>query len=246
MIFKTLEVGGLWPAIHGMRNPKNSWKLSDTCRSLVTGDDGVSIRVDIGPKDLTLAQKLIKGGSVHSKFMRQIMVWVDITAPIYWWSEFDTYKVGVVRDSCSTMHTLIATIQGLKNDSEFVYWTEHPDLKHPPASILNLYETSDISDEDCTVEAVSQATLTMFKLILSKDVIGLTQSQLKRALKKILPSSWLQMSTISMSYENIRNMVIWRRNHELPEWHAGFTNWVRTLPYAKELILYGLEEDACD
>ena len=209
--FKTLEVAGIAPAIRGMRNPKKSWDRSDSYKD----PTGKSV---IGPKDLELAQTLIKGGDVHSKFLRQIMVWVDITAPLYWWSEFDTYKVGVTRDSCSTMHTLLNEIKTLD-----------PDINQ--GDIANLFEIADVHDVNDILEVFRKLRAIALDPVLSV-------SEKKTRAKRILPSSFLLLSTVSMSYQNLRNMVRWRQTHELPAWRVDFTEWVKTLPYADDLIFF--------
>lgn len=237
MKLDTLEVAGLIPAMHGMRNPKKSWHCSDT----VWGDAHIPI---VGPKDMELAQRLINGGDCHSKFMRQIMVWVEITAPIYWWSEFDTYKVGVSRNSCSTMHTLISEIGNLSNNKEFLDWLALYDDRTAnnvaPDSVLEMFEVS--KDSQYETEAVSQAVANMYHLVKVAESTNRPARNLKKALKRILPSSWRQESTICMSYQNIRNMLLWRRNHDLSEWRIDFVHWAATLPYAKELLFLGMED----
>lgn len=228
MKLKTLEVAGFSAALHGMRNPKNSWLKSD---STVV----YSKLPAIGPADLKLAQSLIAGGPVHSKFLRQIMVWVDITAPVYWWSEFDTYKVGVVRDSCSTMHTLVNTIQSLSGDESVVSWISNGGVV--PDSVLSLFEV-DKSDLE-TKAIIGDVFKELYRISLNTEIDA---SYRLRTLKKLLPSSWLQLSTITMSYQNIRSMLIDRHNHRLSEWNTDFVNWAHTLPYAEEFLFYKIKE----
>lgn len=238
MVFKTKEVAGILPAMEGMRNPKASWHLNDT-----VWEDGLV--PTIGPNDLELARKLISGGEEHAKFMRQIMVWVDITAPIYWWSEFDTYKVGTTRNSCSTMHTLVKEIKGLEEDPEFMAWYHSGSDLKVPECVTSLFEL----DRDnlpypayvATVTEISTAMRAMYGMIRTQRLDSLSTRGLKIVLKRMLPSSWLQKATVSMSYQNVRRAVIQRHNHELKEWSQDFVSWASKLPYARELIFQGME-----
>ena len=178
----------------------------------------------LGPNDLELAQKLIIAGSEHCKFMRQIFVSVDITAPLYWWKEFDTYKVGTTANSTSTMHKLTAA----------------PITKE-------MFEFND--DSDNIVVSQGKSINGEWELVFTDyidDIINMCENlRLKyletqdksywRALVQILPNAFLQTRTVSFSYANLRNIYFQRRNHKLKEWHQ-FCNWIATLPYAKELI----------
>ena len=178
----------------------------------------------IGPNDMGLARRLITGGNEHRKFLRQIFVSVDITAPLYWWKEFDTYKVGTTANSTSTMHKLASTpitLDCFEIDDyapDVVYFTHDGDT-------LTDYTVSDIVSniiED--LEALRQ------KYNETKD---------KRYWKELirwLPNGWLQTRTITMNYENLRSMYHQREHHKLTEWHS-FCDWVKSLPYAQELII---------
>lgn len=220
MRFEETDVWGFRHAFRGMRNPKNSWHLSD---SYADRNPDAPIDFVIGEKDLTLAQTLIKGGSEHRKFMRQIFVSVDIVAPLYWWKEFDTYKVGTTSNSCSTMHKLSST----------------------PIT-LECFETDDFDDE-----YVDGAEIINFLSMLEKLRQKFNETKKKKYWKELirwLPDSWLQKRTITMNYENIFTMIRQRQNHKLNEWsgrdEAAFQNfiaWAHTLPYANELLFYGLE-----
>lgn len=237
MELNTLEVAGFMPAItQAMRNPLNSWANSDSFM-----DDGGNFC--LGDADRKLAQQLICAGTEHAKFMRQIQVWVNITAPIYWWSEFDTYKVGVVRNSCSTMHKLIHTIQALNKDEEFTAWrcslTPVPGHKPlpTPKCVLQLFQTPAGGDCDLDVSTyVGQTVLFMYDLLHAENKLFALQQ-----LKRVLPSTWLQKSTVTLSYQAINTMVMQRRNHRLPEWSDTFIAWVKTLPYAEELIFFNID-----
>ena len=214
MQFEKTEISSFKPALRGMRNPMNSWAKSDTNQCLH----------HIGPNDLDLAQRLIRGGPEHAKFMRQIMVWVDITAPLYWWKEFDTYKVGTVANSTSTMHKLAAA-PITKEMFEF----DEPWLVINKYTITHGGECETVFD-DYTDDIVDMCENLRLKYKETND------RAYWRALVQILPNAFLQKRTVSLSYANLRNIYFQRRNHKLKEWHQ-FCDWVATLPYAKELIM---------
>lgn len=193
-------------AVYSARNPMNSWHKSDS-----------DLENDIlGKNDLDLAKRLCKAGTDHRKFLRQIFVSVDITAPLYWYKEYDTYKVGTTANSCSTMHKIHS----------------------------KPIELSDFSIDNFTVEdGVVDMELNDFFINVIADCEQLRQKFLEtkdkrywRGLVQLLPSSYNQMRTCTMTYENLRNMYHARKNHKLTEWHT-FCEWVETLPYAKELII---------
>lgn len=188
----------------------------------------------IGPKDLELAQRLILAGPEHCKFMRQIFVSVDITAPIYWWKEFDTYKIGTAANSTSTMHKLTSkpiTIDNFETeglDLDLIANTLGADLfvgdDEEPIELTAPWRLKDIWDwiiEEC--ENLRQ------KYIETQD------KRYWKALIQFLPEAWLQKRTVTMSYANLRNMYFQRRDHKLIEWH-NFCDWIKSLPYAGELI----------
>ena len=196
------DVMNLENAIRGARNPMNSWDRTDSSYD----NDGNYI---LGENDLGLAMRLAKAGTDHRKFMRMIFVSVDITAPLYWWKEFDTYKVGTVANSCSTMHK-IHSKELTREDFSFDRLNEES-LKH--MDHLLAY-----------IEDVRQ------KYLETKD------KALWYNLIQLLPSSFNQMRTVTMNYENLRNMYYARRTHKLDEWHV-YCDWIKSLPYAKELII---------
>lgn len=253
MRFDNTEVYGFESAFHGMRNPKESWNKSDSeYKSLASCPDqkyceectydacGGSYDEEyvIGPKDLKLAQDLILAGSEHRKFMRQIMVSVDITAPLYWWKEFDTYKVGTVANSTSTMHKLATTPITLEcfeiDDLYDLYEVDYDNSNRVIDSIWQ-YDDSNAFIEEF-IEYLDDLRL---KYVKTKD---------KRYWKELirwLPESWLQTRTVTMTYENLYAMCSkgQRRFHKLNEWSGqddstlpNFISWARTLPYAQELI----------
>jgi len=219
MKFENTQVFNFEGAFRGMRNPLSSWDRSDSSWHVpYYADEHDADPVDwsdrIGEKDMELAQKLISGGSPHRKFLRQILVSVDITAPIFWWKEFDTYKVGTVANSTSTMHKLATT----------------------PITI-GCFE---LDDYDPTIMDVSG----WIELLedLRKAYLATKDKRLWKELVRWLPEGWLQTRTVTFNYEVIRQMCYWREGHKLSEWKS-FIDWAHTLPYADELIFYGIAEN---
>ena len=226
MKFENTKVMNFDGAFRGMRNPMNSWDRSDSMYGveldLVPAEPcakpekvrGFREVFKIGENDMQLAQKLIAGGSPHRKFIRQIMVCVDITAPLFWWKEFDTYKVGTVANSTSTMHKLAST----------------------PIT-LECFETDDYDD---TIVDPSGFIGMLEKM---RQAYNETKDKrIWTELIRWLPESWLQTRTITFNYEVIRQMCYWREGHKLSEWKS-FIDWAHTLPYADELIFYSGKEN---
>lgn len=201
----TLErtsVMNLENAIRGARNPMNSWNRMDSYYD----EDGNYV---LGENDLGLAQRLRKAGSDHRKFVRQIFVSVDITAPLYWWKEFDTYKVATVANSTSTMHKIHSKPFSIDDFSH----------DHMTPDTLNFMQT--------VVDQLEKIRLTYMEEGKKKeDWYDMIQ---------LLPSSYNQMRTVTMNYETLINIYFARRNHKLVEWHT-FCDWIKTLPYAEEII----------
>ena len=218
MQFERTEVMNFEGAIRGMRNPKESWDKSDSHYG--NNEIGLESYV-IGEKDLELMQTLIRAGSEHRKFMRQIFVSVDITAPLYWWKEFDTYKVGTVSNSTSTMHELASTL-----------------------ITMNCFEMGDFADsEEGSFDYNLYTKSVWSKLIkhleaLRKEFNETKDKRYWKELIRLLPESWLQKRTVTMNYENLLGMCSkgQRRFHKLTEWSEAFIDWARSLPYAQELI----------
>lgn len=210
MKFENTEVYGFKSAMRGMRNPLESWRRNDTVE-----ENG---KVTVGENDLDLAKRLIRSGSEHRKFMRQIFVSVDITGPLYWWKEFDTYKVGTVANSTSTMHKLSST-PITKECFEIDDYNENLDYDGVKlGSVI-----------DAHIDFLESMRL---KYLETKD------REYWKELIRWLPSSWQQTRTVTMSYENLLAMCSkgQRRFHKLTEWSVSFINWARTLPYAQELL----------
>lgn len=215
MKFEHTKVEGFEPAVRGMRNALASWAKSDSHY----GDFGKYI---IGENDIDLAQRLIKAGSPDRKFMRQIQVWVDITAPEYWWSQYDTYKVATVANSTSKMHKLAST----------------PITKS--CFELDDYDGALETDDACV--GIETEIFLNFLENLRQKYLETKNKRYWKELVRWLPEGWLQTRTVSLNYETLRSMYFQRRHHKLTEWHS-FCAWVETLPYAHELILYTGEEE---
>ena len=211
------EVFGWDAAIRGMRNPMNSWDKSDSkhWRETIVGHE-VEYRV-VGRNDLTLMKKLVKAGSDHAKFMRMINVTMDVTAPLYWWKEFDTYKVGTVANSCSTMHKIADKEFKLEDFSH-----EHL-MQGGLGCIKNLCKDLNMCREQYLAKHDKEWWWQMIQL---------------------LPSSYNQKRTVQLNYAVLRNMYPARRNHRLDEWR-DFCSWVESLPYA-ELITLGGNDNGKD
>lgn len=213
------EVFGWEAAIRGMRNPKNSWAKSDSgWHGEFFYATGMPIW-DIGPNDLALMKKLVAAGSDHSKFMRMIHVQCDWEAPLYWWKEADTYKVGTVRNSCSTMHKI----------------TEHE------------FTIDMFAHEYLDAGSIATLESVMFDLnqlrihYLGTDLCETFKKALWYQIIQLLPSSYLQKATMDFNYAVLRNMYHARKAHKQDEWRADFCNWVKTLPYS-DLITMTKEE----
>ena len=205
------QIDGFEAACRGMRNPLNSWAKSDS------NYDELLNEYNIGPADYDLMKRLVSSGTDHSKFMRMITVTCDITAPRYWWTEFDTYKIGTVRNSCSTMHTI----------------TKKP------------FELSDFSNEflsemtdDETMKEYEEDILPYIINTLNKYRDAFNKSAEKKfwwyKIIQLLPQSYNQKATVLLNYQVLKNMYHARKTHKLNEWHR-FCEWVERLPHS-ELI----------
>ena len=203
------EVYGWEAAIRGMRNPMNSWDKSDSYAGYRDYNPSTEKEIFIGPNDLRLMQNLSRAGNDHGKFLRMINVTVDITAPLYWWKEYDTYKVGTVANSCSTMHKIHA--------KEF----ELDDFSHE--HLTDIYE--------CLLEKIIvQLNGAREDYIEHKDKHDWWQ------MIQLLPSSYNQKRTVQLNYQVLKAMYHARINHKLDEWH-NFCDWCESLPYFKEICL---------
>ena len=218
MRFENTQVFNFEGAFRGMRNPFSSWDRSDSKWHIPMeqhdGGDPSESHDQIGEKDIELAQRLISAGPEHRKFLRQIIVSVDITAPLYWLKECDTYKVGTVANSCSTMHKLAYTPITME-------CFELDDYRQDIVDVSGFIEL---------LEDIRQAYLATKNPAVWKELI------------RWLPESWLQKRTFTMNYENVRSIVHQRKGHKLSEWQK-FIDWAHTLPYADELIFYNGKEE---
>ena len=222
---ENVEVMGWEHAIRGMRNPKNSWDKSDTVYGTYWGDidghkcfdnDGFTL----GNNDFDLMKRLRDAGTDHRKYMRMITVYLDITAPLYWWKEFDTYKVGTVANSCSTMHKIHAkefTMDDFSNDN-LILWDVDNNVHIPMG---------------CLQDTINVLNACREKYLETKDKMYWWQ------MIQLLPSSYNQKRTVMLNYEVLANMYKSRKAHKLDEW-INFCEWIEQLPYS-ELII-GREE----
>ena len=236
------EIVGWEHAIRGMRNPKNSWDRSDSCTKgsvwcnefcgepIPTCDKESGLC--IGPNDHNLMSQLAEGGPVHAKYRRMIVVYVDITAPLYWWKEFDTYKIGTVANSCSTMHK-IADKEFTKDDFSHEHLWGAWDIDVPENE----------ADTDCYLEGQYAEVFLPFDILegtikmLNKARELLLETNNKKywwQMIQLLPTSYNQKRTVMLNYEVLVGIYKWRRNHKLDEWHT-FCDWIENLPYS-ELI----------
>ena len=188
-------------AMRGARNPLNSWDRMDSYT-----ENGKFV---MGPNDLDLAKRLCKAGTDHRKFIRMIFVTVDITAPLYWWKEYDTYKVGTVANSTSTMHKI-----------------------HSKPFVMDDFSTDHMNDK--TIKVMNHTIDFLEELRL--DFVNTKDNKSWYSMIALLPESYNQMRTCTFSYENVANMYYSRKNHKLSEWHT-FCDWIESLPYFKELFL---------
>lgn len=268
MKFEKTEVWGFEHAIRGMRNPKESWSLSDSIFGICDEDEFLELIKEypdlkpsdmilrekgrycdvaaIGKNDMKLMRSLIKGGSEHRKFLRQIFISVDITAPVFWWKEFDTYKIGTTANSTSTMHKIASkpiTVDCFEIDDY------RSDLPIDISSVIGVETGSFVK----VLENLRQIYL---DYVAASKRPGLSDSERKhfqklakrywKELIRWLPESWLQTRTVTLTYENIYSMRHQRKDHKLTEWSGkefdeeiatpSFMKWSDSLPYAKEFF----------
>lgn len=252
---ENLHLGPIEPVIRGMRNPMNSWGKSDSktqvyvdpetqireveyldkhveyedlnvSDSFVDGDIwNADVGTKIGPNDLDLMTRLAAAGSVHAKYRRMMTVFIDITAPLYWWKEFDTYKIGTVANSCSTMHKI--------QEKEFTmedFSTEHlfDFTPHAPDDVLPIAVFSN------AIKALNYWRNAYLVALKTEEETGLSAKDIWWQMIQLLPSSYNQKRTVMLNYEVLANIYKYRKDHKLDEWRA-FCKWIETLPYS-ELI----------
>lgn len=242
--FEHTEVLGWEHAIRGMRNPLNSWDKSDSeWTSKYLGSDPfsetayyeVQREYKIGPNDLSLMKRLRNNGTAdHRKFMRMIVVYADIIAPLYWWKEFDTYKVGTVANSCSTMHCIHKHEFTMEDFSyEYLDWTDAPEENYESGDILSLTVKLLNINRNRYNEAVNRLK-TMELSEAERKHISSQKKHFWYNMIQLLPTSYNQKRTVMLNYEVLANMYKSRKDHKLDEWHE-FCDWIRELPYS-ELI----------
>jgi hypothetical protein len=254
------EVVGWEHAIRGMRNPMNSWEKSDSyvrdCDNMPC-EECIYHREDevygslpckgqsspytlneiphLGPNDHDLMMRLAKGGPVHAKYRRMIIVYVDITAPLYWWKEFDTYKIGTVANSCSTMHKIHA--------KEFT----RDDFSCEKLTNDEGADTTFVSSDDGHIHTANFSSLDVLDIVITalnfnrKMFLETKEKIYWEQMIQLLPSSYNQKRTVTMTYENLYNMYQSRKDHKLAEWRVGFCEWAKSLPYS-ELFTMEWEE----
>lgn len=242
--FENTEVMGWESAIRGMRNTMNSWEKSDSRWEpqfdTETGPcHGFFV---IGPNDLSLMARLRNAGTDNRKFMRMITVYVDITAPLYWWKEFDTYKVGTVANSCSTMHKITEKEFTLEDFScEHLLWIDPSDEKVDLVLENLTVDCSGSKDEssvyspfgllNVTIEMLNKCRERYLVALKNEEETGLPAKDIWWQLIQLLPSSYNQRRTVMLNYEVLANIYKSRKNHKLDEWSVGFMAWIESLPY---------------
>lgn len=276
---ENITTAGWEPAIRGARNPMNSWEKSDSLfydyyddsmddvvyhtisgknllKRMDAWDNDISwteLGLKIGPNDLKLLTNLAKAGSDEAKFRRMIVVYADITAPMYWWKEADTYKVGTVRNSCSTMHKIHAKEFTLDDFStEHLLAPEYFLKDDEAADDCGLYAYEISPDEEATKNILNEYEKVNF-FVWPENSLETTVKMLNKCRElylktkdkrfwwqmiQLLPSSYNQRATLMLNYEVLANMYHARKNHKLDEWRE-FCKWIEDLPYAKELIIGG-------
>lgn len=212
---ENIEIFNFDGAMRGLRNPMNSWDKSDS----YTDEIGI---FNIGSNDIKLAQRMLNGGPEESKFMRQIMICMDIDAPLFFWKEFDTYKVGTTANSCSTMHKLTSNEIGAQN---FSFDMEIADFPKEYQELISMIRVNSVHYCEQLRKAYEK----------TKD------KRIWRALIEILPEGWNQRRTWTANYQVLRNIYFQRRNHKLDEWRE-LCKIIESLPYGKELICYEKEK----
>ena len=224
---ENVEVFGWEAAIRGMRNPLNSWEKSDskvhTCECEQWPHNIKKSFDEVGPNDLDLMKRLRNAGTDHRKFMRMISVYIDITAPLYWWKEFDTYKVGTVANSCSTMHKIAAKEFTLEDFS-----CEHLNDDCMACNIVYGDHSDCLTSLDIFKYTIEGLNYWRRRYLTTKNKGDWWQ------MIQLLPSSYNQRRTVMLNYEVLANMYKSRKDHKLDEWR-DFCKWIKTLPYS-ELI----------
>lgn len=220
--------------IEGMRNPMNSWGKMDsyTIYEVDTDDESIGEVFNMGENDHSLMMNLAKNGPVHAKYRRMIPVWVTLTAPLYWWKEFDTYKVGTVANSCSTMHKIQAKEFTLEDFS-----CEHliQDWDCPDKKIGKVMDYTPMQRLLETINCLNVAREKYLVAVKTESETGLSAKDIWWQMIQLLPSSYNQKRTVMLNYEVLANIYESRKNHKLDEWHV-FCDWISELPYSELII----------
>lgn len=242
------NVVGLEPSIRGMRNPMNSWEKSDSgyccddCENFGSCTVMADCAFQVGHNDHELMLQLATGGSVHAKYRRMIVVYVDITAPLYWWKEFDTYKVGTVANSCSTMHKIHAK-EFVREDFSYDHligdrglcWSEGmiagPECNNSPMDVL-----------DIIIDALNIYRQKYLTAVKTEEYTGLPAKDIWWQMIQLLPSSYNQKRTVMLNYEVLAGIYQHRRNHKLDEWRE-VCRWIESLPYSELITCNTIEKD---
>ena len=233
--FENTEVMGWEHAIRGMRNPLNSWQKSDSywkCTDYSSENERDIYEYKIGSNDYDLMKRLRNAGTDHRKFMRMITVYVDITAPLYFWKEFDTYKVGTVANSCSTMHCIHK-----KEFTSLDFSDGHLSADRPKNLFVGLH---DENDDDILYDTACSSQELLGHIIIHlnyyrKKYLETKDKKYWWQMIQLLPSSYNQKRTVMLNYEVLANIYKSRTGHKLDEWSIGFIDWIKSLPYS-ELI----------
>ena len=226
------EVVGWEHAIRGMRNPKNSWSRMDSysCHECYQNEmDELGEKCEkcngeylMGPNDHKLSMQLSSGGPVHAKYRRMIVVYVDVTAPLYWWKEYDTYKVGTVANSCSTMHKI--------QDKEFT--REDFSCEHLKDEMVGINAIGYTDEPHMSPNVLLDATIDMLNYYRRCFIEDGKEKDDWWQMIQLLPSSYNQKRTLMLNYEVLNNIYISRKHHKLDEWHV-FCDWIESLPYSE-------------
>ena len=223
---ENIKIAGIEDAIRGMRNPMNSWKQSDSVPIYIRNeetDNEAFFDYLLGDADKSLAMGLNAGGPAHSKYRRMMVVWCDITAPLYWWKEFDTYKVGTVANSCSTMHKLASR-----------------DLTLDDFSCEHLFDKKAVSRRSFSPKMLLKITIDTINEY-RREYVEKPNKDLWWQMIQLLPSSYNQKRTVMLNYEVLAKIYAERENHKLDEWNL-FREWIKTLEYS-DLITGGKENE---
>lgn len=221
------NVFGWEAAVRGLRNPMNSWDRIDSDYLRTEDAHIIASRYEIGPNDMSLMKRLRNAGTDHRKYLRMIHVQADVTAPLYWYKEYDTYKISTVANSCSTMHKIA--------EKEFTLWDfscEHLNDDCEACNVVFGDHSDYLTSLDILKYTIEGLNYWRRRYLATKDKDDWWQ------MIQLLPTSYNQKRTIDLNYENLINMYHARKNHKLDEWH-DFCDWIEFLPYAKELIIGG-------